>query len=431
MPLLNLPDVTVIAVEELPTGMRIVVETEHPPATCQQCMDLTAKIVKFGVRKRNIMDLPIRAKHVGLLVRQKRYKCYSCGKTFMEHLGFVSETRNMTKRLVHHVEKQAASKKSFAATAAETGLLEKTVRDVLEEFYTSTISKMRFEVPEVLGLDELHLQGKARAIITNTLQGTIIAMLEDANKKTVADFLRTLDASKIKCINTDMCLRYKDAIYEVMPGVDVVSDKAHVLFKVGKCVDAFRIAYVKGLEKGQRTGLKKVRHVMRQRGHKLSEKDMAILETWNEHHPLLWHGYAAKEDFYAIYNAPNLAEAERRFDAWAAGLSEELLPHFSELIDTISRWRKEVFNHFIYWTTNAAAESLNARIRDIDDAGKSLSFRMLRMKVLYTEGRHKLVAPKYDKSAFSMSKYHPGMDRPLNYGASISTLVALLDKGEF
>ena len=428
--LLALPDVTIIDKEELAGDIRIVVETTNHPKTCQRCMDLTAKISRFGTRPRSYMDLPIRTKRVGLLVRQKRFKCYNCGQTFIEHLGFVDEKRSMTKRLVEYVEKQAASKRSFASIAAETGLLEKTVRDILEDFHIRVISKMKFETPEVLGLDELHILGKARAVITNTKENTIIEMLEDANKKTVADFLRTLNPTKVKCINTDMCLRYRDAINEVMPDVDVVSDKAHVLFKVGLAVDAFRIAYVKSLEKGERTGLKKIRSVMRQRNHKLSDKAMLALEAWHKNHNLVWKAYAAKEDFYAIYDAKDKDDAEGRFDRWAGGLSEELLPYFGGLIDTISRWRKEVFAYFIHRTTNAAAESLNARIRDIDIAGKGLSFKVLRMKVLYTEGRHKIITPKYDKSAFSIHRWVVGMDRPRNYGVSISTFLSLLDGGQ-
>jgi len=62
--LLALPDVTIIDKEELAGDIRIVVETTNHPKTCQRCMDLTAKISRFGTRPRSYMDLPIRTKRL-------------------------------------------------------------------------------------------------------------------------------------------------------------------------------------------------------------------------------------------------------------------------------------------------------------------------------------------------------------------------------
>lgn len=78
MPILDLPSFKVITHEENEHDIRLVLETVSDPTVCQACGDLTAKIVKYGTRKHHFMDLPIRGKRVGLIVRRKRFRCYSC-----------------------------------------------------------------------------------------------------------------------------------------------------------------------------------------------------------------------------------------------------------------------------------------------------------------------------------------------------------------
>jgi len=69
-----------------------------------------------------------------------------------------------------------------------------------------------------------------------------------------------------------------------------------------------------------------------------------------------------------------------------------------------------------------------------------MSFEVLRFKLLYTKGTHKLYKkkPKYDRNAFdqfdtlSMGKtiYQQEQPEVINYGVDISTLLAFIKDGK-
>jgi len=118
----------------------------------------------------------------------------------------------------------------------------------------------------------------------------------------------------------------------------------------------------------------------------------------------------------------------------------------------------EILNYFDHPVTNAYTESLNSLIRVMDRMGRGYSFEALRAKILFTEGAHhkKRSRPKFERRSdirfsipddsvglmndqlFTMSRFtfqQPENQRDsagevLNYGASISTLVKLIEEGQ-
>ncbi|RJO61073.1 MAG: ISL3 family transposase [Dehalococcoidia bacterium] len=434
MPILDLPNFQVVDSEELEKSIRLVLETVSDPTVCQACRDLTAKIVKYGKRKQRYMDMPIRGKAVDLLVRRKRFRCYSCNQTFFEHLEDMVPGRLMTKRLKEYIEQEGIHR-PFTSIAKETGLKEKTVRDIFHIHIDKIARKFRFETPEVLGIDEIHLLRVSRFVVTNIKEKTVIEMLANRNKPTVINFFRSLDASKVKYVCMDMWNPYRDAVREVFPNARIIIDKYHIVRMASEAMESVRKKLRADLTTKQRRRLKNDRFTLLKRRHALNDKERLNVDIWSKAYPLLGAAYELKEAFYEIWDdkEQGAQSARARYYAWREAIPEDLIPDFQKILTCFMNWEMELFGYFTAPYTNAYTEGLNSRIRDLDRKGRGYTFNVLRVKVLTAEGVHKktVSAPKYDKNAFSVSNsLMSGIPYETNYGVDISTFMAMVDKGD-
>jgi len=162
--LLNLPSYRVLQVEDADGDYHITAETVFPPERCIHCgCDV---LVGFGRRENWIRDLPIHGKRVGLSIDTRRFRCKTCGKTFYEPLPEVDPKRSMTVRLKEWLEKRSL-RHPFTHLAEETGVGNSTIRMVFDDYRKDLEGSLRFETPEVLGIDEVHLIRHPRAVFTN------------------------------------------------------------------------------------------------------------------------------------------------------------------------------------------------------------------------------------------------------------------------
>jgi hypothetical protein len=142
------------------------------------------------------MDLPMHGKRVGIQVVRQRYKCRECGQTFYELLPSMDDKRGCTSRLVDYIEKQSL-KRTFVSLADEIGLNEKTIRNIFRDYVNRLEKSVRFQTPQWLGIDEIHII-KPRCVITNIEQNTIIEILPSRNKATVVE--KPLKISLKECL---------------------------------------------------------------------------------------------------------------------------------------------------------------------------------------------------------------------------------------
>lgn len=182
---------------------------------------------------------PMHGKRVGLYVDTKRFKCRSCTKTFYEKLPAVDEKRLMTSRLVEWVGKHAI-KRTFASIAEEVGVTEGTVRSVFSDYVNELEKTVRFETPQWMGIDEIHLI-KPRGVISNIENNTIVELLPNRNKETVTRYLSQLEGrDRIHYVAMDMWLPYRDAVETVLPQAMIIIDKFHVVKMANEAMERVR-----------------------------------------------------------------------------------------------------------------------------------------------------------------------------------------------
>ena len=437
--ILNLPSYRVLQVEDADGDYQIKIETVSPPDRCVYCG--SGPLVGFGRREQWIRDLPIHGKRVGIAVDTRRFRCKSCGRTFYEPLPAVDDKRLMTTRLKRWLEKKSL-RHPFSQLSEETGVGALTIRKVFDDYAQDLKDSLSFETPEVLGIDEVHLIRRSRAVFTNIPSCFVIEMLPDRNKTTVARYLADLpDKGRIRCVAIDMWRPYQVAARETLPGVPIVVDKFHVLKMANAALDTLRKTVGVTLPPEKRRSLMRYRHVLLKRFSDLNEVQRKRLDEWSRDFPALTKAHQAKEGFFDIYESSSRSEAVRRYKDWDADLDPEIRTTFGPLLTAFQNWEGPILSYFDHRVTKACTESSNNLIRAVQRMGRGYSFDVLRARILLNRhGAHKM---KPFRRPGLMEKNRREDDRALGYGlpsadiepeeislgVDISTLLDLIEKG--
>lgn len=461
--LLGLPEYRVIgSPEELEHDFHFQVEiAKTNPRICPHCH--CTDVVVHGYLKEPVIikDLPMRGKRVGLYVNPQRFRCRAaqCGKTFTEALPAVDEKRRMTIRLVAWIGKESI-RRTFTSIADDVGVVVNTVRAIFQDHVTELERQFKFEAPRRMGIDEIHIIKKPRAVISNIHANTIVDMLPDRNKKTVATYLTRLDGHKqVQYVAIDMWAPYRDAVYAVIPQAKIVVDKFHVVRMANVALESARKSMRESLTPQQRRGLMHDRYVLLRRRADLTDEQFLLLDGWIRNYPMLGEAYRLKEEFFGIYDAKDVQEAKARYAAWAKSIPADLVPHFQPILTAWKNWHPEILEYFNHRITNAFAESANAILRALERAGRGYSFEALRAKILFLERAHKRTRPRFERQSrggsqmiaeptfgygipgesleppahFRKFRSHDDRksDEEKNFGVDVSTLLRLIERGEF
>jgi transposase len=454
--ILNLPDFKVQRVEEADHDYHVYAEVSNPPGVCTGCgFD---RLIGHGRYEQVIRDLPTHGKRLAIYVDTRRWRCQSCGKTSMEALPAVNAKREMTDRLVKWIGQQSL-RRTFASIAGDTGLDEKTIRNIFRDHINELEAKFRFETPKWMGIDEIHLI-RPRCVISNIHNNTIVNMLPNRDKKTVVNYLYNLPGkADVQYVAMDMWTPYRDAVQAVLPDARIVIDKFHVVKMANDAMEKVRKSLREQLTPKQRRGLMHDRFVLLKRERDLNDRERLLLDGWTKNYPELGTAYGLKEGFYGIYEGAGSPQAAiAAYEAWSKAVVPEVRDAFSDLIRAFTNWQPFILNYFEHPVTNAYTESLNSLIRVMNRLGRGYSFEALRAKILFTEGAQKkaLAKPKFERrrdEGYSVAQEvliyglptgnlgravltptmtglpHEQPGPPKNYGADISTLIELLEVG--
>lgn len=435
MNLLNLANWTIASVEEHERAYTIKARYDTTRTSCPACCRF-GLLQRFGRKEQLYLDLPMHGKRVGVRVERQRYRCGGCGVTHLQPLPDMDDKRQMTRRLVTYIEREAL-RRTFVSVASETGVDEKTVRNVFHDHIAQLEATHAFTTPRWLGIDELTLIRRPRCIMTNLQAATIVNLLANRSQATVTRALTampTREAVEVVCM--DMWAPYREASHMALPQARVVVDKFHVVRMANQAVDAVRKSLREGLSDSRRRALMHDRFVLLKRGRDLTERDRLILDLWTQHQPLLAEAYTLKEAFYSVYECPSAPEAVAAYEVWEASIPDRLTSAFRSLTTAMRNWHEEVFAYFEVEgmdATNATTEALNGLAKLANRNGRGYSFEAIRAKMLYGIGQPREEARTYRASRRAsrfMTQLAPCQRESraprmlmASYGAALSTVI--------
>ncbi|MEQ3622818.1 MAG: ISL3 family transposase [Marinobacter sp.] len=422
--ILHLQSYEVLGYDSTDDDMHFQVDAPDPIA-CEEC-GVQGDFVRFGKRDVPYRDLPIHGKRVTLWVVRRRYTCRACKTTFRPQLPEMVDGFRMTLRLYEYLEKESFNH-PYTFVAAQTGLDEKTVRDIFSARAEFLGRWHRFETPRILGIDELYLNKRYRCILTNIEERTLLDLLASSRQDVVTNYLMNMkDRNRVEIVSMDMWNPYRAAVKAVLPQARIVVDKFHVVRMANDALEKVRKGLRKELKPSQSRTLKGDRKILLKRAHEVSDRERLIMETWTGAFPQLLAAYEHKERFYGIWDATTRPQAEAALDEWVATIPEGQKEVWSDLVRVVGNWREEIMTYFEtdMTVTNAYTESINRLAKDKNREGRGYSFEVMRARMLYTT-KHKKKAPTAKVSPFykkSIGYGLPDFTGELNYGVDLSTI---------
>lgn len=386
------------------TQLTIVAACIERHGTCPHCG--SKEVRPWNKSDLVFQDSPYRDKQVQIIVRAVRERCRSCGRTFTQPLPGMSQTRQMTERLVRYLAEEGA-RRPFTPIANEVGVAEATVRHVFNEFVATMEEKLHIKTPQWMAITDVGFPDRKvpRTIVVNAQAWTIVDLLESSSAASVEAYLGSLrNRETVQLVGIDLHETYPELIGRFLPGALVFVDKAHVLsaYTAAMLAAARRLRAQMTLYERRKLddlGLLQIR------AKNIPEEVRAAFEERLEKHPLLGNLYRGSEALHAVFEMSLQGrDAMAAVEGVFANLDPAVRSHFAVLESKVAELSAQVAAYFDHGGSRASMTAIGD-FSDlgaaIDHAGQGRAFEALRAQLLY---------PKYFP-AFTASIPGPGIAR--------------------
>lgn len=338
-----------------------------------------------------LRDTRSEGKLVFINLKVKRYRCSECGKIVSDTFTFYDKHAHITNRLRDEFVNRCIKGETFSYIARDYGVDHKTVAAAFNAYVRKHDEQLSYSyTPEVLGIDEAHIDDNYRLVLTDVKQQRLLDIKKDNSQRTVKTYLKTLDPSICKCVTMGFAPVYARAVSDILPDATIVIDKFHVVQEINRCLDNVR----KDLQNRYRAQgidirkFKKSRRLFMTNWEDLTGDSTDILNDWFNEFPELYEAYMCKETFRDIYlTAKTYDQAAEMFDLWYDVVPD--FDRFSPMKRTMKSRRTHILNYWHYQWTNAYTESVNDLIKGIDKAGRGYKFDTLRDRCILEINRPK------------------------------------------
>ncbi len=395
--ILNIPGLVATEVLENKDNYLIKAEIEHPPETCPRCKK-GVKFSRYGPRKEVIRDTSMHDKKVAIEVTKPRYKCKECEKIFLQEVPGKASNRDCTERLVTYIKRESV-RRTFLDVAQEVGIDEKTVRSLFIDYAKELETRVRFETPRWMGVDEVFIRGHYIIVITNLEHRTVVELLSPKNKPSLVRYFAGLpDAGSVELVSMDMDGMFMHTVREWLPNATIVLDKFHINQHTNRVMTRLlNDIGVEQLAKDERQAMRRDRFGLllnlSRRGRDMTQ--FIRSEAWMNQFPELRKASDVLQSFYAMWECEDGGKARHHYAEWRAKLPDDLQARFQTLLNIFETRPDDVFSYFNTPITNAYTESANGKIKQIHSLGRGYNFPVLRAKVLY--GSDCRVSPRYHR----------------------------------
>ena len=271
-----------------------------------------------------------------------------------------------------------------------------------------------------LSIDEVAItNGELYTIVTNKAargrKGALVAMVEGTKVKEITSVLEKIPLEKrmtVREVTMDMADNMAAAVRQSFPEATIVIDRFHVQQLVSEAVQEIRITIRRESIQEENEHIKKARAekqqyqpVVYENGDtkkQLLARSRYLLfkppSTWKDQqqeraailfreYPKLKEAYDLSMMFRACYeHSHTISEAKETLQAWYQKVEEKQLDSFLVPAESI-RWHETtILNYFLNRSTNASAESFNAKLKNFRIVVRGVrdkKFHLFRVAKLY------------------------------------------------
>ena len=376
--LLNIQGIKVTKMNQLPgIGIILQVESIHKESYCHHCGTKSNRLHQN--HRYVVKDLSWGEKPVFLEINRRQFKCKKCGKPFSEKLDFVNNRRTYTKRLANTIIKSVLS--SDIQSVAKQGVvtteeIERMLSDASQELSSKPSNLKK------LGIDEIALikgQGNYCAVLIDLDTSKLITIVLGRTQAEIEPVLKSWGSEvlkKIEEVSIDLWKGYKTLVKKLMPNVQVVADRFHVMVQVNQELNTQRkreLRQVIDLKKTSKFSQKAAeyqeilevindsKYCLLKNEENLNEKQTIKLMEVKKVCPNLAEMHKLKEKFRQIFEntKTNWLRALLRIGIWQKRAQQ----YFPDTVKTITNWFDEIIAYFDNRTTSGIVEGINNKLK--------------------------------------------------------------------
>lgn len=365
---------------------------EYDGPLAESCPKCGARMHRHGKRVMGAAATPSLGDRTMLSISFPRKRCPECGHLWQPRIEGIDEGHRMTEAAYADIA-QRSLRTTFREVAEDYAVSHVTVKKVFEDFVRENASRLRFQTPAFLGIDEKNLRRFGMVtVVTDLEHKTVFDMVEGRKRADLDAYFSQLPGlDRVEWVCSDMYRPFWKSIAAYTPNATWVIDHFHVVKGANEALDEMRKSVQARLDEKGRLHLKKgLAYALRKRTRDLEDWEASELRAMrgDDAYGDLMAAYDLKEDFFDIYDAhPNSREeAEGAFDSWAAAIPEDdAFEPFRKLAKTVENHREYIFNWWDCPTriSNGFTECSNRIINEIDMRGRGYSFETLRARTLY------------------------------------------------
>lgn len=342
-----------------------LVEKDSDPR-CPACN--SKNVISKGSRERWLNAFPTGSyRHICVVVRIRRFECRECGSVRQEPVKLISSERlHYTIRL----ENMASELLEFATVkdvARYCGMDWGAIKEIDKRRLKRKKPKWKYSELEYMAIDEIHLGrlSKYKTIVYNLLSGHIIRVLDGRGGEVVERFFRKLSvhAVNLKAIAMDMAKAYWGKALDLLPGVDIVFDRFHVMKLMNDKIDKLRREYQADCEKAERKVIKGKRFLLLKNPENLQGDQRQKLDELLKLNTPLSQAYILKEELRRLWDEPDIASGEKFLESWCGKAESTGIRVMHQMARTLRLHKWGILNYFKHWITSGPLEGLNNKIK--------------------------------------------------------------------
>jgi transposase len=271
-----------------------------------------------------------------------------------------------------------------------------------------------------LSIDEVAVtNGELYTIITNKAahgkQGALVAMIEGTKVSDIAPILKQIPLYKrntVTEVTLDMANNMEAIVRNTFPRAKLVTDRFHVQQLVTEAVQEIRIDLRREAIKEENEAIKKARAEKKKyhapvyengdtkkqllaRSRYLLFKPMSKwIPQQTERSKILFKEYPKLEEAHKLSmmfrncyeSSKSIPEAKEKLNQWYKKVEEKNMDSFITAAESIRLHEATILNYFINRSTNASAESFNAKLKNFRTVVRGIrdkKFHLFRVATLY------------------------------------------------
>ena len=394
---LDLPDLKIVKQEvQTDASIEVHVRALTDREACPRCCNICVKV--HDTRMRGKRDINLGNYQIRLVLYKRRFRCFTCQRTFTESDSICGRYKRTTKRFRDDLAKRTVQQPiAHVAQAAEVG--PRFVQDCFASLVQEKLAKKgrdldarsKLATSRFIGIDEFARRKGHRydTILCDLDARTVVEISEGRKLEDVQKLLERLsDPEKVEAVSMDMSASFRPAVQLCLPKAKIVVDHFHVIQHVMKAYKKIVSSWAH--KKEGKSLLQGKQSLFLTAKEDLTEEQAQDRSKIGVALPLLEAAWQLKEALRTWYATATAATAAQGLDAWIEQVQQSGFEHLRKALSAFKNWRQEILAFFLFLPTrisNGFVEGKNNRTKALMRQGYGYRNRQhLRLRILVGNG---------------------------------------------